>query len=138
TDRDLKDAEPALLDLLAATNTRPNRVPHNAWRHTLVAALAHCGTERSMPALEKIAGDNHNPQHVRDVARLAMVRIAPQRAGEIARRPDPATNRAWLPPALAAAYESGDVHATARACEQLLASDAGAARAAVVSLYLVN
>jgi hypothetical protein len=138
TDRDLKDAEQPLLDLLNATGTRPNRVPHNAWRHTLLAALARCGTERSMPALDRIAGDSHNPQHVRDVARLALVRIRAQQTAEIARRPDPTTNRPWLPPALAAAYDKGDAPALARAAEELLGKDAAAARSAVISLYLIN
>jgi hypothetical protein len=67
---------------------------------------------------------------VRDVARLAIVRIAPERALELA--------RPGLPPPLLAALERRDPEELARAAEELLATDPGRARAAAASLYLVD
>jgi len=129
TDRDLTAAEPTLRDLLESGN-RPPRVPLNAWRHTLVAALVRCGTRASLPTLDGLVSDARNPPHIRDVARLAIARIAPDRAKDL--------GRSLLHTTLAQPYDRGDAAGLARAAEQLLSTDVTAARLAAVALYVIN
>lgn len=128
TDRDLREAEPALLELLAARP--PAGVDADAWRYTVVAALVRCGTTAALGRLTALAGDARQPGHVRDVARLAIARIDPARAGELA--------RPLLPPALAAALDRRDAAGLARAAEELLATDPVKAQAAAAGLYLLD
>lgn len=127
-DRDLRDAEPALLELLDARPT-PGLTPEQ-WQHTVISALARCGTAASLPALAQIASAPRAAAHVRDVARLAIVRIAPDRAEELA--------RPLLPPGVASALARRDAAGLARAAEELLAADPIKAKAAAVGLYLLD
>jgi WGR domain len=127
-DRDLRAAEPALLELLSARP--PSGVKVEPWQHTVLAALVRCGTTASLDRLAEIAGNARQPTHVRDVARLAIARIAPASAPELA--------RPFLPPALAIALERRDAAGLARAAEELLASDPVKAQAAAVGLYLLD
>ena len=129
TDRDLTAAEPTLRDFLESGN-RPPRVPLNAWRHTLVTALARCGTRASLPALDGLVADARNPPHIRDAARLAIARIAPERAKDL--------GRSLLHATLGQPYDRGDAAGLARAAEQLLSTDVAGARLAAVALYLIN
>ena len=131
SDRDLAAAEPALRELIDAPPPgRPGLIDASAWQHSVVSALVRCGTAASLTRLESIASDARARPHVRDVARLAIVRIAPERALELA--------RPGLPPPLLAALERRDPEELARAAEELLATDPGRARAAAASLYLVD
>ncbi len=75
-DRDLREAEPALLELLG-TKARAG-IAQAAWNHTVLAALVRCGTTASLKALEDIVNTPAYPPHVRDVAKLAIVRIDPR------------------------------------------------------------
>lgn len=127
-DRDLKAAEGALRELLDAP--APRGIAAAAWQHSVVGALVRCGTAASLVRLDKLAGDARTPPQVRDVARLAIVRIDPARAEGLAR---PA-----LPPALLAALEDRDPDRMARAAEELLATDPARAYAAAVALYLLD
>ena len=127
-DRDLYDAESAVLEL---TDARPPEgVAAEAWQYTVVAALVRCGTRASLPRLAEIAGSARRPAHVRDVARLAIARIEPGRAAELA--------RPLLAPALGAALGRRDAAGLARAAEELLATDPVKAQAAAVGLYLLD
>lgn len=119
-DRDLVEAEPYLLEQLRAP--APRDASLGAWRYVVVAALVRCGTTASLPALRAIADDAKQALHLRELARIAIARIAPFAP--------------TLPPAIEAVR--GDRTAVARAMEELLASDPKAARAAVMSLYLAN
>jgi hypothetical protein len=130
TDLDLVDAEPALLELLDAPNPDRRRVEDVPWRHALVSALVRCGTAAALPRLEKIITDAKAPPHVRDVARLAIARIAPARVTELA--------RPLLGPGIVAAVERGDANAVARAAEETLVTDPVAARNVAVGLYLLD
>jgi len=127
-DRDLRAAEPALLELLTARP--PSGVKPEPWQHTVLAALVRCGTTASLGRLAEIAGNARQPTHVRDVARLAIARIDPARAPELA--------RSLLPPALAAALDRRDAAGLARAAEELLATDPVKAQAAAVGLSLLD
>ncbi|HSK00039.1 MAG TPA: WGR domain-containing protein [Kofleriaceae bacterium] len=128
SDRDLREAEPALLELIDARP--PAGVTSEQWQHTVVAALVRCGTTAALPRLAEIAGNARRPDHVRDVARLAAAVIEPARARELA--------RPLLPPALAAALAGRDAAGLARAAEELLATDPVKAQAAAVGLYLLD
>src|SRR5262249_30896424 len=83
SDRDYQAAEPALRELLDAP--APGGLDRAAWQHSLVSALARCGTTATLPRLDKLVHDPRTPPHVRDVARLAIVRIDPARSVELAR-----------------------------------------------------
>jgi WGR domain len=127
-DRDLAAAEPALRELLDAPPPRGlDPVP---WQHSLAGAFVRCGTAASLARLEKIANDARTRPHVRDVARLAIVRIDPARALELA--------RPGLPPPLRAALDRRDPDELAHAAEELLGTDPARAHAAAVSLYLID
>jgi len=128
SDRDLQAAEPALRELLD-TPTPPGQEPA-PWQHSLVGALVRCGTTASLPRLDKLAGDPRTKPHVRDVARLAIVRIDPARALDLAR---PA-----LTPPLRAALDRRDPEALVGAAEELLVTDPQRAHAAAVALYLID
>ena len=127
-DRDLRDAEPVLLELIDARP--PNGVTAEAWQHTVVSALVRCGTTASLARLEEVARGPRRANHVRDVARLAIARIEPGRAESLA--------RPLLPPALVAALDRRDPAGLARAAEELLATDPVKARLAAAALYLLD
>ncbi len=128
SDRDLRDAEPALVELIDLRP--PAGVTAEQWQHTVVGALVRCGTSASLTLLAELAASPRRASHVRDVARLAIARIDPARAGELA--------RPLLPPALAAALDRHDAAGLARAAEELLATDPVKAQAAAVGLYLLD
>jgi hypothetical protein len=133
TARDLKDAEPALLELLQAARTSklPVQKPtKEGWMHLLVAALVRCGTTASLPLLDQLVRDANVPSYVRDVARLAIARIAPERVNELV--------RTLLPVEVLTPLEHGDATATARACEQVLATQPNRATNVVVGLSLLE
>jgi hypothetical protein len=146
-DRDLEAAEPALRELLDApaprriarsgsagprsdAQRRGESIDAAAWQHSVVSALARCGTAASLARLEGLASDARARPHVRDVARLAIVRIDPGRALDLA--------RPGLTPPLLAALDRRDPEELARAAEELLATDPVRARGAAASLYLVD
>jgi len=124
SDHDLKAAEPALLELIDAPE--PDGLGNTAWRHSVTCALARCGTTAALPALEKLAADTRTKQCVRDIAKLAIVRIAPDRAVALAT------------PALPAALDHQSPELLARSMEELLARDPAKAHAAAVALYLLD
>ncbi|MGN6108209.1 MAG: hypothetical protein ACTHU0_24090 [Kofleriaceae bacterium] len=126
-DRDLRAAEPALLELI---DVAPRGVAAPAWQYTVIGALVRCGSSASLRTLAGIADDAKRPRHVRDVARLAIARIDPARGRELA--------RPLLAPPLAAALDRRDPGALARAAEELLASDPVRAQAAAVALLLLG
>lgn len=119
TDLDLREAEPALLELLGATYLPRDFVP-SEWKHLIVTALVRCGSPPSLPALEDIARSGA-PQPLRDMARLAIARIDPARGAELA-EPHLIQLR-------------GDI---VRAAEEILTIDPMRGRALAVGLYLAN
>ncbi|HTL37055.1 MAG TPA: hypothetical protein VL326_28165 [Kofleriaceae bacterium] len=139
TDLDLKEAEPVLLELVAASFV-PKKLTRDAWRHLLVTALVRCGGQASVPALTQLAtslmgqggavATEAIAHHVRDMARIALARIAPAAARDIA--------RGLLTPALLAAYDKGDAQALARLAEEQLGLDAIKARTYAVALYMLD
>src|SRR5262249_56097136 len=80
--------------------------------------------------MERVVHGRRTRPHVRDVARLAIVRIDPARSVELA--------RPGLVEPLAAALDRRDPEQLVRAAEELLATDPARARAAAVSLYLID
>lgn len=128
-DRDLVEAEPILLELLASSFV-PSRLQPAAWRHLLVAALARCGTSAAVVPLGNLIADSRTPRHLVDMARLAIARIDAARAKESALQ--------RLPAALAALYQRGDAAGLARAVEEALTGDALAARESIVALYMID
>src|SRR5690606_8333363 len=118
-DLDLVEAEPVVLELLAASFV-PEQLKPEAWRHLLVAALARCGTSAAIGPLANLIADSRAPRHLVDVARLAIARIDPARAKESALQ--------RLPGALAALYSRGDAAGLARAVEETLTGDPMKAR----------
>lgn len=128
-DLDLADAEPALLELLDAPP--PHKGMEAArWQHTVLSALVRCATTASLTRLEKLAADPRAAPHVRDVARLAIARVAPARGAALA--------HPLLPTQLAGPLARGDLGALARAGEELLAERPDLARGAAVGLYLID
>ncbi len=119
TDLDLKEAEPALLELLASTFV-PNDFVPGEWKHLLVTALARCGSAASLPALTDIAGSGA-PLHLRDMAKLAIARIEPARAAQLVASQLPSL--------------SGDV---GRVAEEILTTNPLRGREVAVALYLAN
>lgn len=127
-DRDLTAAEPVLWELFDAPP--PSHLDPVAWQHSLVSALVRCATRASIARLDKLVADARTAPHVRNIARLAIVRVEPARALELA--------RPLLPPALAAALDRRDPAELAHEAEQLLVHDPAAARGAAVALYLID
>ena len=127
-DRDLRAAEPALLELLDAPP--PGDLAAEVWQHSVVGALVRCGTAASLPRLASLVRDARVKPQVRSVARLAIVRIDPARAIELA--------RPGLSSALLAALDRGDAEQLAHAAEELLTTDPDRAQAAAVALYLLD
>ncbi|HSD89432.1 MAG TPA: hypothetical protein VLB44_18005, partial [Kofleriaceae bacterium] len=140
TDLDMKEAEPVLLEL-AASPFVPGGLQKDAWRHLLITALVRCGGQASLPMLAAYANPTAPEsrailalgaptQPVRDMAKLGIAKIAPDRARDLA--------RPMLQPAILAAYEKSDSIALARAAEELLTIDPMKGRACAVALYLIN
>ncbi|NVB81317.1 MAG: hypothetical protein HOV81_23170 [Kofleriaceae bacterium] len=129
TDLDLREAEPALLELLGSAFV-PRKLVADQWKHMLVTALARCGSPAALPALEAVIADLRSPVHLRDIARLAIARIDPARGR--------ALGTAMLPPQVKALFERGDAQALARTAEELLDTNITHARATAVGLYLIN
>ena len=86
THMDLTEAEPLLLAMF--DKVVPHRKNAAVWWHVLTCALARCGTRASLPRLEKILVDGTYDLHVKDIARLAITRIDPDRGIELARARD--------------------------------------------------
>src|SRR5258706_14315446 len=103
----------------------PAGIAGAAWQTSVVGALVRCGTAASVPRLESLAGDARARPHVRDVARLAIVRVHPARALELA--------RPGLPAPLRAALDPRDPQQLARAAGGLPATGPGGARRAGAS-----
>jgi hypothetical protein len=121
----LSEAEPFLLELLASGSPESKSKPE-ALRHFVIAALARCGSARSLAPLRAISNDDRQPRHLRDVALLATCMLGGAEARVEARR------RA------AGALEAApgqDSSARAKAVEEFLARDARGAHAAIVALY---
>jgi hypothetical protein len=130
TDLDLVEAEPVLHELLAA-NFTPKGLTRDAWRHLLVTALVRCGGQTSLPPLTAIVTSSE-AQSIRDMARIAIARIAKDRAKEMARQ------LLANAPALLAAYDKADAQALARAAEDELGRDAIKGRTFAVALYMID
>lgn len=129
-DLDLHAAEPALLELLDTPAPKQTVFKAVTWQHTLLSALVRCATTAALPKLTIVVGDPRAEPHLRDLARLAIVRVAPDRASSLA--------RPLLTPELATALERGDAAALARACEELLNANPMQARTAAAALYLFD
>lgn len=128
-DRDLLDAEPALLELLSAPG--PKHTPPWVWKHLVLSALVRCGTSAALLKLRAITEDPKTPMHVRAIGRLAIVRISP---AALSLQP----SLRDLSPAIGTALAAGDPGALARAAEEVLATDVAKATAIAVGLYLIN
>lgn len=124
-DRGLTQAEPYLLELLAA-QALPCGAGQLALRHQLLVALGRCGTTRSVTALRAIVDDLATPRHLRDVALLALTTIGGSEQRQRAREAVPAE---IIPD------PSGDLTARVHAAELLLARNPQRAHAAILSLY---
>ncbi len=130
----VRDAEPILLELLAASRTNAE-APDVIWRYTIVAALARCGSSAAVPALERLPGDGAQPDHVRDLARLALAMIW----GEAGRDRTRAMARALVPPTIAGdPYRAGPTSATAGVEDLLARGRTAQARDAIIGLYLLD
>lgn len=144
-DLDLVAAEPALLRLLdrpfgAPPKPRPGRYrwsqplplrwseTHGRWQHAVVSALVRCGTVASLDRLEALIAAPGTERNVRELARLAIVRIAPDRAAGLA--------RALLPSELVARLDQPAE--LARATEALLSRNPTGARDPIVALFLLD
>ncbi|MBA2544910.1 MAG: hypothetical protein H0V17_35030, partial [Deltaproteobacteria bacterium] len=144
-DLDLVAAEPALRRLLdrkfgAPPKPRQGRYrwsqplalrwseTEGRWQHAVVSALVRCGTPASIERLEQLIAEPRTERNVRELARLAIVRIAPDRAAAIA--------KALLPSGLAGALNNGSE--LARGVEALLSSSPIGARDPIVALFLLD
>ncbi|HEY5951148.1 MAG TPA: hypothetical protein VIV40_36905 [Kofleriaceae bacterium] len=128
-DLDLVEAEPVVLELLGSSFV-PKDLAADAWKHLLVAALARMGTSAAIEPLGNLIADARTARHLVDVARLAIARIDPDRAKEIAMQ--------RLPEPFKTLYTRGDSAGLARAVEEALTSDPVKARTPVVTLYTLN
>jgi hypothetical protein len=122
----LGEAEPLLLELLASDVPEPGMNP-GAFRHFLIAALARCGSTRSVPRLEAIANDEKAARHLRNVSRLAVTVIGGQAEREKVAAGLP---KAFQPEAAA------ELSARVRAAEELLTAGHARAHATLFDLYL--
>lgn len=122
----LSEAEPLLLELLASGASAPG-VDRDILRHFLLAALARCGSSRSLPALRAIVADAKTPRHLADLARLALSILGGPEARAALRV---GVQSALVPANLA------DVERALRVLEQLLSARPAQAHAAVFALYL--
>lgn len=128
-DMDMTSAEPALLELLGSSFV-PKYPVAAAWRHLIVFALVRCGSSGAVAPLLALAVNPQTPQHLKDLALLAVARLDPTRAKALGRQ--------LLPAALQAIYDRGDGAALARAAEEKLAIAPLEVRSAAVGLYLIN
>ncbi|HEY5926261.1 MAG TPA: hypothetical protein VIV11_31465 [Kofleriaceae bacterium] len=128
-DAEIRAAEPIVLELLASAFV-PKQLKPDAWKHLLIAALARMGSQVAIEPLANLIADQRTPRHLVDVARLAIARIDPTRAKEIALQ--------RLPSTIGTLYTRGDGAALARAIEEALAKDPNQARAAIVTLYTLD
>ncbi|HMA97738.1 MAG TPA: WGR domain-containing protein [Polyangiaceae bacterium] len=124
-ERGLRQAEPYLLELLAA-ETSPRGEEQPALRHHLLVALGRCGTTRSVAALRAVVDDAAAPRHLRDVALLALTTVGGAEQRQRARES--------VPPELMP-HPSEDLTERVHAAELLLARNPQRAHAAILSLY---
>jgi hypothetical protein len=125
-ERGLSQAEPLLLELLAAKQA-PSGIEPAAFRHLVIAALARCGSVVDVPALGAIVHDAKAPRHLRDVTRLALVMTGGAEQQSRVRELVPVSLR---PSA------GGDASGLISTLEQLLAERPAQAHAAIYALYL--
>lgn len=99
----------------------------DVFRHFLVAALARCGSARSLSPLAAIANDERVPRHLRDVSRLAVTMIGgPAERNKVRQR----LPKDFQP-------EAGtELSARVRAAEELQVAGAARAHATIFDLYL--
>ncbi|MEO8700734.1 MAG: WGR domain-containing protein, partial [Kofleriaceae bacterium] len=128
SDRDLREAEPALLALL--DGPAPEGLDLQQWHHVVVAALARCGSTASLSRLQTIVENPRAALYVRDAARVAITRIDPGGATILTRHA--------FTPAIAAAYDRRDPSALARAVDEALAANHLQGHTAVIALYLLD
>lgn len=144
-DLDLKAAEPALLRLLDRKFGSPPKprqgryrwsqpLPlrwsetQGRWQHAVVSALVRCGTAASIARLEQLIAEPRTEDNVRELARLAIVRISPERAAVFAQQ--------LLASELASVL--GNPVELARATEALLNRNPIGARASINALFLLD
>ncbi len=167
-DLDMTEAEPVLLRLLDRKFGAPpkprqgrswwSRPPAlrwletaGRWQHAVVSALVRCGTAASIERLEQLIAEPRTEDNVRELARLAIVRIAPERALAMAQALLPselASATRGVPEGAAArgvptargmpAELAGTAGELARATEALLSRHPIGARDPIVALYLLN
>ncbi|MFZ5896526.1 MAG: hypothetical protein ACOY0T_36060 [Myxococcota bacterium] len=125
-ERGLSQAEPFLLELLAAGNAG-GKVKPEVLRHFVIAALARCGSSRALDALRAITDSSKEPQHLRDVARLALTMVGGAEERSRARR---------LVAEVLQPKPGSDVGELVRAAEELLAKKPKLGRAAIFLLYV--
>lgn len=125
-ERGLPEAEPVLLELLAS-GSPPSGVKPEVLRHFVIAALARCGSARSLPPLRAVSDDTKAPRHLRSVAELALTMLG---GAEERRRV-----RASIPAALRP-EASHQLAPAIRELERLLVEKPLQAHAALFSLYV--
>jgi hypothetical protein len=128
-DLDLAEAEPVVLELLGSTFV-PKELKPDAWKHLLVAALARMGTSAAIEPLGNLIADARTARHLVDVARLAIARIDPDRAKEVALQ--------RLSEPFKALYTRGDSAGLSRAVEEALTTDPAKAKNPILTLYMLN
>jgi len=124
-ERGLSQAEPLLLELLAPGPPQP--LKREVFRHLVIAALARCGSARSLPHLRPIAEDTRLPRHLRDIARLALTMLG----GAAERERERAGLASEFKPTT-----SHDLPQKIGTIERLLVEDPARAHAAIVGNYL--
>ncbi|PON15712.1 hypothetical protein C2W62_22355 [Candidatus Entotheonella serta] len=67
---ELRRAEPLLLSLISPT--------HHVRNYSIITALAHCGTEQSVPHLRHVYETAGFPDHIRNLAVAALLMILPE------------------------------------------------------------
>jgi hypothetical protein len=128
-DKDMKAAEPVLLELLPNTFV-PSGLVLGSWRHLIVFALVRCGSPAAIAPLLALAANAQTPQHLKDLANVAVARIEPARAKEL--------GRSLLPAALLSLYDRGDAAGLARAAEERLATSPLDVRRAAIGLFIID
>src|SRR5262249_16317491 len=95
-----------------------------------VSALARMGSQAAVELLGNLIADARTPRHLVDVARLAIARIDPTRAKEVALQ--------RLPGPIKQLYSEGNSAGIAVAIERALPNDTQRTRDAIITLYMLN
>jgi hypothetical protein len=124
-ERAMREAEPFLLELLAANKT-PHGLKPVVWGFTLVTALARCGSTAAIAPLRELIDTKMTPRFLRDAARLALLMVVGAAQRE--------SYRALVPAQL---LPSADITAQVHALERLIITKPKEGHAATFALYLL-